>query len=732
MRYYFLGFLLIWMTSKTNAQIKGVVLRQDSTKTSPIENAKIRLSHSNQGVFTNKDGRFEIVLPKLLPDTLIISAMGYLSDSIVVTKNDRFVAFTILLIPVSTKTEIVYQLRKNSHQISKMETLHVEEIGSGELRKAACCNLSESFETNASVDVNITDAVSGAKKIQLMGLDGVYTQIQMENIPYLRGLESSYGLQSIPGTWIESIQITKGTGNVVNGYESMAGLVNLEIKKPNEMEKFYFNAYQNRFGRSEMNVNAGTKINQKWGTGILGHASSMFGNIDHNKDGFRDIPMGDNLAFMNRWAYQGKKMEAQFGFNVYQDRKTGGQTSYFRDNPNGYGVVMNSRHADLYAKTGFFSKKPLRSFGVVYNLKYQLINGAFGIRDFQGEEKRAYINAIYDDIIATSDHKVKFGASFVGLQIRQQVQNLDQLRTEIVPGIFGEYTYTGSRLITVLGARYDQHFTYGGQFSPRIHAKYALTQRADLRVTAGKGWRVPNYMIDNISLLANSKTWIAPSEIKSEISWNAGISLVKDFIVLEKNGNISLDFYHTLFQNQLIVDRDVALDAIVFQNLANSSYSNSFQVEMSYSPIKNFELRFAYKHLDVKALYDGVMRQQVMIPKNRGFVNLAYRTRNKRWEFDATCTIYGSGRLPVILQASGLEQHDEQSSVYPMVNSQITHIYKKWNFYLGGENLANFRQLNPIIDAHNPFGSSFDANRVWGPIMGWNVYMGVRYAIKQK
>lgn len=280
------------------------------------------------------------------------------------------------------------------------------------------------------------------------------------------------------------------------------------------------------------------------------------------------------------------------------------------------------------------------------------------------------------------------------------------------------------------GARYDQHLTYGGQFSPRIHAKYALTQRADLRITAGKGWRVPNYMIDNISLLANSKTWIAPAEIKPEISWNAGVSIVKDFTILEKNGNISMDLYHTLFQNQLIVDRDAALDAIVFQNLAHSSYSNSFQVEWSYSPRKNFDIRLAYKHLDVKALYDGEMRQQVMIPKNRGFVNLAYRTRNKRWEFDGTCTVYGSSRLPVILQVSGVEQHNEQSPMYPMVNSQITHIYKKWNFYLGGENLTNFKQVNPIVDAQNPFGSSFDANRVWGPIMGWNVYAGVRYALK--
>ncbi|MFZ9613632.1 MAG: carboxypeptidase-like regulatory domain-containing protein, partial [Crocinitomicaceae bacterium] len=153
MKNYILGMLIL-LAFQSNAQIKGIVVRQDSIKQTPIENAKIRLSKANQGVFSNKEGRFEIVLPKELPDTLIISAMGYLSDSIVVTKNDRFVSLSILMIPISTTTEVVYELRKKSHQISKMKTLHVEEIGAGELRKAACCNLSESFETNASVDVN--------------------------------------------------------------------------------------------------------------------------------------------------------------------------------------------------------------------------------------------------------------------------------------------------------------------------------------------------------------------------------------------------------------------------------------------------------------------------------------------------------------------------------------------------------------------------------------------------
>ena len=734
--YYLIILSFCCITNIVNAQIKGLIQGADGSQKKPLYGAKIKLLQAKTGTVSREDGTFELVLPKELPDTLVISAFGYNPDTLIVSKKDRFTALNILLYSDKLLPEILIEYRKNGHSISRLKTLHVEELTAIELRKAACCNLSESFETNASVDVNITDAVSGAKKIQMMGLDGVYTQIQMENIPYLRGLESAFGLSSLSGTWIESIQITKGTGNVVNGYESMAGLVNLELKKPDEMEKIYLNVYQNIFGRSEFNFNKGIILNPKWSTGFLGHVSSTYGNIDRNKDAFRDLPTGDNTAFMNRWAYKGKKMEAQFGINFYRDRKVGGQTSFFRNEENqvdtiNYGVLINSKHIDIYGKTGFFGKRPMQSLGIVYNIKHQEIDGFFGLKTFSGLEKRGYINVIYDDIIGTSDHTIKIGTSFVAIDISQKADTLSQKRMELVPGIFAEYTYTGRRLTGVFGSRYDYHSIFGGQFSPRVHLKYLLSEMTDLRFTAGKGWRVPNFIIDNISLLASSKQWIAPSETKPEISWNIGGSLVHEMKIFERKATISLDFYHTRFENQLIVDRDDAINAIVFSNLKNSSFSNSFQTEFSFSPIKNLDIRLAYKFLDVQAKYGNEMRQQVMIPRHRGFVNLAYRSRNKRWEYDFTCSIFSPSRLPIQRDMTNdtLLISDMKSRMYPMINAQITHIYKKFDFYIGGENLTNSVQKNPIIDAANPFGSKFDATNIFMPITGINIYVGIRYAI---
>ena len=734
--YYLIILSFCCITNIVNAQIKGLIQGADGSQKKPLYGAKIKLLQAKTGTVSREDGTFELVLPKELPDTLVISAFGYNPDTLIVSKKDRFTALNILLYSDKLLPEILIEYRKNGHSISRLKTLHVEELTAIELRKAACCNLSESFETNASVDVNITDAVSGAKKIQMMGLDGVYTQIQMENIPYLRGLESAFGLSSLSGTWIESIQITKGTGNVVNGYESMAGLVNLELKKPDEMEKIYLNVYQNIFGRSEFNFNKGIILNPKWSTGFLGHVSSTYGNIDRNKDAFRDLPTGDNTAFMNRWAYKGKKMEAQFGINFYRDRKVGGQTSFFRNEENqvdtiNYGVLINSKHIDIYGKTGFFGKRPMQSLGIVYNIKHQEIDGFFGLKNFSGLEKRGYINVIYDDIIGTSDHKIKVGTSFVAIDISQKADTLSQKRMELVPGIFAEYTYTGRRLTGVFGSRYDYHSIFREQFSPRVHLKYLLSEMTDLRFTAGKGWRVPNFIIDNISLLASSKQWIAPSETKPEISWNIGGSLVHEMKIFERKASISLDFYHTRFENQLIVDRDDAINAIVFSNLKNSSFSNSFQTEFSFSLIKNLEIRLAYKFLDVQAKYGNEMRQQVMIPRQRGFVNIAYITRNKRWEYDFTCSVFSPSRLPIQRDFSNdtLLISDMKSPTYAMINAQITHIYKKFDFYLGGENLTNSTQKNPIIDAANPFGSKFDATNIYMPITGINIYVGIRYAI---
>ena len=513
----------------------------------------------------------------------------------------------------------------------------------------------------------------------------------------------------------------------------MAGLVNLELKKPEEMEQVFLNGYVNGMGRNELNFNTGFRLNEKWSSGWFAHYASHPIEMDFNDDGFRDMPNGYNLAVLNRYQYEGEKMEAQFGVNAYLESKIGGQMDRADVIGDRYLVNIDSKHIDAFAKTGFFLKKPYNSIGVVYNVKYHSIDANFGARPFQGEEKRGYVNAIYDGIFGNTNHKFKIGASGVYSDIFQQADDTLQLdRLEIVPGAFFEYTMTLSRHALVAGIRGDYHNLYGFQYAPRVHYKFNLTEYTDIRATAGKGWRVPNYMIDNISLLANNQAWIAPSEMLPEVSWNFGGSWVQRFKFLRREGSLVVDFYHTRFENQLVVDRDLIVSGIYFTNLQGNSFSNSLQMELSFRPSKTIELRFAYKYLDVRAEFGGILQQQVMVPKHRGFVNLGHVSRNKRWEFDITASVFGEARLPQVVLPDGALTQDNFSEVYPIINAQLTHVYKRWDFYLGGENLGNYRQENPIIDAANPFSPTFNATRVWAPVFGVNIYAGFRFAIEQK
>ena len=109
-----------------------------------------------------------------------------------------------------------------------------QDILRDELFKAACCNLGESFVNNPSVDVNYSDATTGARQVKLLGLSGTYVQMLTENLPNFRGAALPYGLGYVPGSWMKSLQVSKGNSSVKNGYEAMTGQINVDYLKPKD------------------------------------------------------------------------------------------------------------------------------------------------------------------------------------------------------------------------------------------------------------------------------------------------------------------------------------------------------------------------------------------------------------------------------------------------------------------------------------------------------------------
>ncbi len=706
----------------------------------PMVGATVIWFGTTSGTVTDVNGFFQLPVHSSQTD-LIVSYVGYKSDTLRVTNSID--ELTITLRAERNLQEVTVSGAPG--QIDRINPIQTEYINQRTLAKAACCNLSESFETNASVSVSYSDAVTGAKQIQFLGLGGQYVQTNVENIPTVRGLSTTFGLNYIPGTWITSIDVGKGAGSVVNGYESMSGQMNIELQKPDvgpEATKLFVNAYANSFGRLEGNVNWSKPISKKWSMGVLGHASTLRNELDQNKDGFRDLPLYTQLNAINRYKYSSERFMAQFGVKALYEDRDGGQLSSFGDTRYKFGNT--TKRLEFFSKTAIlYPEKPYKGLGLILNGLHHEQTASFGYRQYSGQQRTFYANLIYQSIIGNTNHAYKAGLSYLLDDYHELLGALQTSRTESVPGAFIEYTYTyPEKLTLVLGGRFDYHNLFGPQWTPRAHVKYTISQNITLRASAGRGFRAANPFAENFGYLVSSRAVYLNRSLQLESSWNYGLSLANDFSLLGKKASLVVDYHRTDFQNQLIVDIEHPGE-LYFYNLTDGSsraksFANSFQAELNVQPAKRLEVKMAYRLFDVQQSMGGPFGEERLLPKmmvsrDRVLLNAGYALPFDKWKFDATLQWNGPRRIPYLregyVHSSYQNMPTDLSPGFYNLNAQVSRAFRTgWEIYLGGENLTGFRQLTPIVAANDPFGTRFDAgSQVWGPITGRMVYVGFRF-----
>lgn len=723
--------------------IKGVVL-QDNTngKFQPLANATIRWLGATTGVVTDSLGVFAIH-SNTTTQRLVVSYVGYKADTLsVVNTND----LKIILATKGQLNEVTIFSRKMTSYIPNLNPIRTQIMTGSELLKAACCNLSESFETNPSVDVSYNDAVTGSKQIQLLGLSGNYTQLTVENLPGPRGLATPLGLNSIAGPWIESIQLTKGVGSVANGFESIAGQINVELKKPETAEKLLGNIYINGLGKTDLNLNLASKINSKWSTALLLHDNFLNNAVDMNKDGFKELPTGNELSLVNRYKFDNSKGTlAQFGIKVLNDKKWGGEVNFDpatdKNTLNHYGLSINTERYELFGKMGYvFPQQKYKSIGLQVDAINHDQESYFGLTNYNAKQQSFYSNFLYQSIIHSTIHKFRTGISFQYDQYNEDFKLNNYARKEIVPGTFFEYTYTpNDKWSMVAGIRADHNNLYGAFVTPRLNMRYEPITGTTIRLSAGRGQRTANIFAENNSVFVSARqVTIAPSiagaayGLNPEIAWNKGISVDQKFNFLGNSATLGLDYFRNDFNNQVLVDLE-NIRLVQFYNLNGKSYSNSFQAELNITPIKKLDLRVAYRYFDVKQTYTGILLERPLIAKDRAFLSVDYATANS-WKFNYTITYNGKKRIPNSSDNPAMYQLSNYSPSFLLMNAQVSKTFNKnypMDFYMGVENIANYFQQNTILAASTPFSAYFDASMVWGPTYGRMIYFGWRIKIKQ-
>ncbi len=665
---------------------------------------------------------------------------------IFLTSLPSFAQDTLQVIKIESQRK---KLQKSLYKVANTTT-----VSSKELLKAACCNLAESFETNPSIDVNFSDALTGTKQIKMLGLTSPYLLIAEENIPSVRGASQAYGLSFTPGTWVESIQITKGAGTVINGFESISGQINTELIKPLNDIPFFLNVYGSTDARLEVNTHLNKKISDKWATSLFVHGNNRLTKNDMNNDGFLDNPLGSQINVLNRWQYtdaengwvsflnfrymNDEKQTGQVGFNPLKDKFT----------TNFWGSEINTQRFDFSSKVGYVWKDiPYQSIGfqTAYNSHNQ--QSYFGLRSYDIKQNSFYSNLIFNSIISNTLNKFSTGINFTSDEYQEYVFTNNYSRKDNSAGAFFEYTYDNTdNFSLILGGRVDYQNRLGVFATPRLHARYNPWTDGVLRFSAGRGKRLANIFAENQQLFGSSRNFniINPTAVNGsdgayglnpEIAWNYGFGFLQKFKIFSKSADVSVDFYRTDFQNQVVVDLFQSAQQVDFYNLNGKSFANSFQLEFNVEIIRHLNLRTSYKYYDNKTDYNSGTFQRPLQAQNRFFGNLEFEThikdKGQQWKFDYTFNWIGKQQLPNTSTNPIQDRLSSYSPDFSLMNAQVTRTFSsRFEMYVGAENFGNYKQQKPILGANNPFGTSFDSSIIYAPVFGQMYYAGLRFKIK--
>ncbi len=756
-------FLAVQPWVWASAHAWGTVL---DDKGEPLVGANVYWAGTTVGVATDVDGRFQLE-PVKSTNLLVTSFMGFHNDTTEVTSHSEL---TIVLVSDLLLEEVDIVERKMAVLRSRISPLTTETLTGEALCMAACCNLSESFETSASVDVAYSDAATGAKQIRLLGLSGTYVQMLTENTPNIRGLAQAFGMEYIPGPWMEAIQVSKGTSSVLNGYEAIAGQINVEYLKPQTQDPVALNAMISTETHAEVNVTGGWDINDKVSTGVLFHAQNMSLELDHNHDGFLDMPKNTNVNLLNRWYIRDGDYTGQILVRGLYDHRIGGQTKEaVTVAPTPYHIDLNTWRVDGFMKNGYvFDQETGMSIGIIVSASYHNQQNTYGSRQWNAAQTNAYLNAIFQtsfddsatDLWDDHSHNLSAGLSvnYDGYQEELSlVSPIDNLnRWEMTPGVFAEYTYTYKDKITLLvGIREDYSTRYGFFTTPRMNLRYAPFEWWTLRGSVGLGYRSPNAIADNAAYLSSNRIYHFDAvNLAQERSMNTGLSTVFYIPMGNKELQLSGEYYYTRFLDGVIADMDRDLHGVTLYNMhdvADAQYfSHNWQVEANMEILRGWTMTAAFRYTDVKqtsfntATNEYQLRDKPLQNKFKGIISTSYQTPLKTWQFDLTAQFNGEGRMPDgFVIPEGSKQYRMHNGYiyhkwYPQLLGQITKFFRTWSIYLGAENMTNFTQDNPIVGSKigdtqfvNTQSANYDASMIWAPIHGWKLYLGFRWALER-
>ncbi len=752
-----LFIFLSWHLSSfaQSGTIQGQIMANDA----PVELLNVGFEGTNWGSATDAQGYYQIKDIPFGKYTLQVSGIGYQThrQEIEIKSSNSLIINIIIKEKIGERLDEVV-VTGTMKTVSKLESpVPVELYTPAFFKKNPTPALFEALQIVNGVRPQLNCSVCNTGDIHINGMEGAYTMILIDGMPIVSGLSTVYGLNGIPNSMIDRIEVVKGPASTLYGSEAVAGLINVITKNPEGAPVVAMDVMGSTW--QEYNADFSVKMQTGKFTNLLGINYFNYSNpIDNNGDNFTDIALANRISFFNKmhWKRSQNRVASLAVRYVYEDRWGGEMHWNAPTHRGGDQVYGESIYTDRLEFIGSY-QLPLETEKVLLNVSYNqhLQNSVYGNTQYNAIQNIGFAQLLWDKTFG-ENHDFLAGLT---LRYTHYDDNTPATRQGdednyhnqpdriILPGIFmQDEIKINAKIRLLLGSRYDFHSEHGHILSPRINLKWSPNRDNIWRLSAGNGFRVVNLFTEDHAAISGDRQVIIEEKLNPEKSFNVNLNYQK-FINFTK-GFLTLDgsLFYTYFTNKIIADYDTDPNAIFYANLDEYAVSQGVTLNTNWNFDFPLKIDAGITLMDVYEMAptaDGGKEKiwQLQTERFSGTFAVSYTFIKPQITLDYSGNFYGKMRLPILEN----DYRAEYSNPFSIQNIQITkQLANGLQIYGGIKNLLNFTPSGDIMmrafdpfdrtaddPTTNPNGYTFDANYNYAPNQGIRGFLGVRYVFNK-
>ncbi|MFT3845049.1 MAG: TonB-dependent receptor [Lacibacter sp.] len=703
-----------------------------------IHNLQKRLS-----VVTAADGSFKITVT--VNDTLVISAVGYASDTMAVKKEQHF--FSVRLKPLMKSLDEVV-ISGTMREVSRSSSPVVVETYSARFfKKNVSASVFEALSVVNGVQPQLNCNVCNTGDIHINGMEGPYTMVLIDGMPVISNLATVYGFSGIPASLIKRVEIVKGPSSTLYGSEAVAGLINIVTKDPASAPLLNADVFATSY--NEWNADVSTKFKAGKSSSLIGLNAFFFNKrYDVNDDNFTDVTLQKRISLFNKWEFKRKQqLPFQVGFRLLAEDRWGGELQWmknWRGSDSIYGESIYTRRAEFIGNYGIKAGKEKLLFEYSYNFHQQ--DSYYGFVPYFAKQHNLFVQLRWNkefkkhNLIAGLPYRMSWYDDNTPATARPDgITNLPSVNQ--LQGLFVQDEIKLSKQFTLLGgARYELTSQHGGIISPRLALKWQTPGHHIFRLSSGNGFRVVNLFTEDHAALSGARDVVIAEALKPERSWNVNMNYTATFAPQSGYVTVDVTLFYTYFTNKIIPDYNTDPQKIIYKNIDGYAVSKGFTFNADVVLKKNLKLIAGVTLMDVFTMNRKTnghyeKDQQMFAPHFTGNYALSYTIPAWKLTVDFTGKVFGPQRLPVVPN----DFRPEFSSWFTLANLQLTkRIGRSVEIYGGVKNLFDFLPKHPILrpddpfdkrvndPVNNPFGYTFDPSYNYAPVMRRRMMLGMR------